>query len=438
MITDVFFIPYKDDLKIVYAPLRRMVFTANQMAVNGIRTYLESDGTRCPSTAIKEQMDRLMQKPSQLIPPCPNIDDRFTRLTVLPTFQCNFHCSYCFSAEGRAKQSLSTSTICRALDFCVDRALARHRKDTYIGFTGGGEPLMAWPTVREVLVYAQTLAQQKGIPIKSSLTTNGSLLTQDILVPLISFQTHLMLSFDILPDVQNSQRGHFDLVHKNLSALAAHNYPAGIRATITPASVSRMIEMVEAVHTHYPTVNTVHLEPVTDPNLPEGFYTTFLDAFDKIHPLAQSYGLCVDYSVTLSAQHLSNRFCKGEFCLTPYGTCIICHRAATPSETINSLACFGSVHDKEGVRLDWHKAHLLLDNGAATQDRCRNCFAKYQCAGGCFYQNNTLPAHQQASLCDFYREGLRRKLQAIIENQALATSGQESSGSVKDTPETCL
>ena len=86
---------------------------------------------------------------------------------------CNLSCSYCFAAQGRfhgERGLMSLETGKRALDFLVENS--GDRVNLEVDFFGG-EPLMNWDVVKQLVEYARGVEKERGKNFCFTLTTNG-------------------------------------------------------------------------------------------------------------------------------------------------------------------------------------------------------------------------------------------------------------------------
>ena len=86
---------------------------------------------------------------------------------------CNLACKYCFAEEGeyhgrRAMMSFEVGK--KALDFLV--ANSGNRVNLEVDFFGG-EPLMNWDVVKQLVEYARSMEKERGKNFCFTLTTNG-------------------------------------------------------------------------------------------------------------------------------------------------------------------------------------------------------------------------------------------------------------------------
>ena len=101
---------------------------------------------------------------------------------------CNLNCSYCFASQGkyhgdRALMSLDVGK--RALDFLIENS--GPRRNLEVDFFGG-EPLMNWDVVKQLVGYARKREKEAGKNFRFTLTTNGMLIDDDV----IDFSNHEM------------------------------------------------------------------------------------------------------------------------------------------------------------------------------------------------------------------------------------------------------
>ena len=94
---------------------------------------------------------------------------------------CNLNCSYCFASQGnyhgeRALMSFEVGK--RALDFLVENSGTRRNLE--VDFFGG-EPLMNFDVVKQLVAYARSIEKEKGKNFRFTLTTNGVLIDDDVI-----------------------------------------------------------------------------------------------------------------------------------------------------------------------------------------------------------------------------------------------------------------
>lgn len=120
-------------------------------------------------------------------------------LTVLPTFDCNLRCWYCYE-QHKAHSNMTPETLQRVIRL-IDKLTADSRlKYLHLGFFGG-EPLLpfkkvVWPLLQE----ASRLCAERGVKLLLQFTTNGVLLTDEVIEKLLSLpqegKPHMQITLD--------------------------------------------------------------------------------------------------------------------------------------------------------------------------------------------------------------------------------------------------
>ncbi len=413
MIDNTYKVVYDTDTYIVYSPLRSAAFMANQRAMEEIVSHMTSSKVMPVSEKSLQAISWLEAKPViDTLKWFPNIS-RFCDLVILPNFKCNFHCSYCYSAMGRSNKEITYESIKSAIDYCIEKAQEIKRKYIRITFLGGGEPLLSWELVQQCMKYIKNRSNECHIKIKIGITTNGSLITSTIIDILKSYNCSVNISFDILPEIQNQQRGQFKKVHTNILLLNNKGISPSLRSTITKQNVHLMEQMVEFVHSHYPHVRKLHFEPVTDEETTISFYNDFISNFFQAKHKCHQYEIELICSISKSFENMRMRFCSGELCLTPNAHFTICHRASSPNESLYESSEYGWIENGK-VKLDMDKASQLISQTSILNPRCQNCFARWHCGGGCYFQQEMFTEKQKISYCHFVRSFIKLLLFEFI------------------------
>jgi sulfatase maturation enzyme AslB (radical SAM superfamily) len=126
-------------------------------------------------------------------------------IALILTDECNFECSYCYQRKGR--QRLDFLTLARAIDFFHPF----FGRECVVSFYGG-EPLLAFDLIHRAVELVRGLRPRDRRKIRFSLTTNGSLLNDEILEFLSQHGFSLMLSFDGLAQDISRRKGSFDFL----------------------------------------------------------------------------------------------------------------------------------------------------------------------------------------------------------------------------------
>ena len=255
----------RNDLFLLYAPLAGNMLLASADEVEAIEAAVaRRAGGDCGTGE-----DELSDIADALVadPPMPDKSSKvtdpadFLRMYILPNYICNFSCSYCFSAKGRSNKSLRKEHLKAALDYfvCPARTESRRLALTYLG---GGEPTLSWELLRFGLDYAGQLAGVHGFELLTTVVTNGSRITPEMVDVFSRHRVRVRVSFEILEDIQRKQRGSYEAVCRGLDLLSQCSVKPMVRSMITPDNVRLMPQMIETLHHRFPYVNEVLFDPI--------------------------------------------------------------------------------------------------------------------------------------------------------------------------------
>ena len=94
---------------------------------------------------------------------------------------CNLNCAYCFASQGKyngERALMSFEVGKQALDFLIENSGTRRNLE--VDFFGG-EPLMNFQVVKDLVAYARSIEKEKGKNFRFTLTTNGVLVDDDVI-----------------------------------------------------------------------------------------------------------------------------------------------------------------------------------------------------------------------------------------------------------------
>lgn len=405
----------------VYAPLKNKFFLALPAQVDDLEAQL-----------VTGNPGELLTELTKVVPwDSPEVSvESFCTLHLLLNEKCNFHCKYCYSAEGRSSAELTMDQIEPMLDYFLS-GNRKAVKDRTVMFMGGGEPMLSWPLVQAATLYAEQVAKEQRINLHLSLTTNGSILNEQMLVFLKEHQFTLQISFEILPDVQRKQRGNYERVAENierLTSLGINNY---VRSTITEENVDRIPEMVDYCHENFPLVKKMSCQQVVDPTyfitteVVDDFFSRYFKSYHEGMKRAEQYGI----TLRSSSSHLLNyskreRFCFNLVCLTPYGTLTLCPDVSSPSEADYKASVIGELK-ANGIAFNQEAFSRLTFGSIHTIDKCRQCYARWNCGSGCPSSRRVYKPEIFDAICNYYRKMLCQSLMEELANKHKAATGND-------------
>lgn len=360
----------------------------------------------------------------------PNSPHKMFQIDILCNYTCNFKCIYCYSAAGRSSTQAKFEDIKAVIDylFCSGK---KQTNPYIINFSGGGEPLLSFPLIKRTVSYIQEVTTDTNYQYSLGIVTNGSLLTEEIALYLKKNVIDVAVSFEILKDLQNKERGSYEIVSQNIDMLNRLEVPFGIRTTFTPESVKRMTEMIEELHSRYPYLRKVVYDTVLAPSLfptpkdLETYYDNFINGFYEAKALGAKYDILVQSIAVEMMQMVRDRTCQGKIVLTPSGTISSCARVSSPKETLYNEHIYGEVKDGKLILDEKRFSDIMNECNIYSQEICHNCYAKWNCGGGCRLFNQSFSEDYQTVRCNFVRKALQKEaLQTLSKRYQVATGGK--------------
>lgn len=400
---DIFVYPV-DGAYLVYAPLSGCAALCDADELTMMEGMLAAGDTNDNLAALLERSQPVLD---------PQDADKVSEMTILLNQVCNFSCSYCYSARGRDKSVLDKMLLLRAIDMFVDSSRGNTLSLT---FSGGGDPMLSFDLLAEAVKHARLLAQQRGITLDIGVVTNGSLLSDEKIIFLRENRLQLVVSCDILPDVHNVQRSHYDVVATTIDHLCDEGLTVGLRCTITPLNVSRMEEMVDVLHTRFPRVRSAAFEVVLNPSLfsdvhtMRGFYREFAENIFTAIDHGRELGVEIGNTVINNVSVCKTRACLGKLVLTPHGSFTACSRIASPTDTYYNDFVFGNFSPQDVIHINHDRYDAIMQSAHSHLSECNSCIAKYHCSGGCLLARKMLNLDQMHAYCEFNREIVIRKI----------------------------
>lgn len=155
------------------------------------------------------------------------------------TNRCNLACPYCFHNQSPVDMDFDTAD--KAIRFLLANAAQRQAKAGVTFF--GGEPLLCFDSIIKPLVL------KYGDILGWSITTNGMLLTKEVVDFCFDHKISILLSLDGGKIIQDAQRptqdgtSSFDMIAKNIPYLLYRSPDTILRATVTRFSLNHLDEI---------------------------------------------------------------------------------------------------------------------------------------------------------------------------------------------------
>ncbi len=310
---------------------------------------------------------------------------------------CNLNCDYCFASQGKyhgERALMSFEVGKRALDFLVENS--GNRRNLEVDFFGG-EPLMNWEVVKQLVLYARSIEKEKGKNFRFTLTTNGLLIDDDV-IDFSNEQMHnVVLSLDGRKEIHDSVRvdyngkGSFDTIVPKFQKFVKERGDKEyyMRGTFTHANPDFLKDIEVMLDLGF---DKISMEPVvcapedksalTEEDKPIIFEQYELLAKKMLEREEEGKGFTFyHYMIDLKGgpcvyKRISGCGSGTEYmAVTPWGDLYPCHQFVGDEKFK-----LGDIF--EGVT-NTQKVDEFKSCNAYSRPDCRDCWAKLYCSGGC-------------------------------------------------------
>ena len=310
---------------------------------------------------------------------------------------CNLNCSYCFASQGKyhGDRALMTFEVGKqAFDFLI--ANSGTRKNLEVDFFGG-EPLMNFEVVKQLVAYARSIEKEKGKNFRFTLTTHGVLLDDDVTDFLNREMNNVVLSLDGRKEVHDHFRrdyagnGSYDRIVPNFQRFVEKRGGKGyyVRGTYTHENTDFTNDILHMADLGF---RELSMEPVVCPPgdpyaLTEDDLPVLMEQYEKLslemlrrekkgegftfyhYMLDLKNGPCIYKRITGCGSGTEY------MAVTPWGELFPCHQfVGDPKYSLGNI--WDGVTNK-AVQDEFRHCN------AYARKECKDCWARLYCSGGC-------------------------------------------------------
>lgn len=323
-----------------------------------------------------------------------------TNLCLNMSQECNLACRYCYGDEGTyggGSLRMDTEIAEKCVEFIMKYS-GNNKRVNLIFF--GGEPLLNFDTIIHTIDYAKIMESQSNKKVRFSMTTNGTLLTEDKLRYLMEKDVGIQISIDGPKSFHDSIRplkgdgSSYDQIIPNIKRLI-ENRPGKVTAR---ATITREFLDLEQIITHLFSIGfgNVHVAPCTGNEGPlylttkdyrkltkqyEDYTDIFIDKFknNEFH----SFSNLIKYvRLTMSSKSPKLYACgafRSYLGASSDGELYPCHRFVGHDE-------FHLGNVDGGLKSEMQKK-FLRNAWIENMPKCKKCWARYLCGGSCYHDS---------------------------------------------------
>jgi uncharacterized protein len=409
------------------------------LVVDGSRLYdLDEFGFQALRAAVDNGAGPAAVAALGLRRPAPSINDEpptappIHALSLAIAQKCNLGCTYCYAREGAFGGTAKNMALEVALK-SVDLLLAGKKAGERVNLAFmGGEPLVNRAVLRETVRYAVREAEELGVVLGFSITTNGTLLTES---DADFFEAHgfaVTVSLDGPANLHDrlrpfkGGRGSFETIRRAVAPLLERQrrMQVSARVTVTPEheDLLRILDEFVAMRFHSVGFSPMLNAPSGRGEMTHEDLTRMLDgmvacgmAFERRTIAGERYPFTNMLQALREIHRGTHRpypcgAGAGYLGVSATGDLAACHRFVD-----DPRGAFGTLED--GVDRA-RQATWLRDRHVHRQSPCNSCWARYLCGGGCHHEI----IDRERRACDYIRGWLHYCLGAYARLSAVKPS----------------
>ncbi|MCB2288979.1 thioether cross-link-forming SCIFF peptide maturase [Clostridium sp. CS001] len=315
---------------------------------------------------------------------------------------CNLRCKYCFADEGEyhgARKVMSAEVGKKAIDFVIEKSGPRKNIEVDLF---GGEPLMAFDTIKEIVEYAKVQEKLHKKLIRFTMTTNATLLNDEIMKYMDENMGNIVLSIDGRKSVNDKVRtrvdgsGSYDRILPNIQKMVNMRDKSKayyVRGTFTRENTDFYKDVKHMADLGF---KEISIEPVVLPNehelsLREEDLPVIFEQYDKLyadmlqrHKDGNEFKF-YHFNIDLQGgpcvyKRISGCGAGHEYvAITPDGDIYPCHQFVGNEDFLIG-DIYNGINNEKMVQ-EFKTAHIY------NKPKCNDCWAKFYCSGGCQANN---------------------------------------------------
>ena len=354
---------------------------------------------------------------------------------------CNLRCKYCFASTGDFgtghRMTMDFETAKRAIDFVI--AKSGHRRNIEVDFFGG-EPLMNWDVVKQLVEYARSVEKERGKNFRFTLTTNGMLIDDDVIDFANREMSNVVLSLDGRKEIHDRLRvdyagnGSYERIvpkfQKLVEARGNKNYY--MRGTFTHANPDFTKDLFHMADLGF---TELSMEPVVcAPEDPAALTAEDLEIVkDQYELLAKDMLRREKEGKPITFYHYMLDLTGGPciykrisgcgsgteyMAVTPWGDLYPCHQFV--GEEAYKLGDIWNGVTNTALREEFRSCN------AYARPECNDCWARFYCSGGCaanaFHATGSIRGVYEAG-CELFRKRIECAIMMKVAEDSAKANG---------------
>lgn len=346
-------------------------------------------------------------------------------VSIAPTMRCNFACAYCFEGTNKVFPTMNEEVEAALVKFLI----LNSKNGVTINWFGG-EPLLAW---ERILSICRQL-EERNVEFRSSIVTNGSLLTPDKLPQFTAIHpTFIQISMDGVGPTHDARRSFkngkpsFDIIMGNIDHLLSEtDIPLVIQVAVDHTNETAFDELLEELNHRYPEfvktrriqIGCNHVQDRTRFDKNKICYThadLFHEQMASLHTRENNARTPRLPGMSLPCMYRS----ANTYAIDSAGYIYRCiEHLGDPTRHVGSL--------KEGKISLTALAQTTFAEDPFEDEACRRCNVLPICGGGCPLDRIAAKRGEGGSPCSYYKKYLPELLPALYERHYVKRKKKEA------------
>jgi uncharacterized protein len=310
----------------------------------------------------------------------------FSTIGLIPTFDCNLRCIYCYARGGDSKEVLLFTIATDAIKYIFEKEKNDSLK---IDLVGGGEPLLYIDLVRDIVDYAKSLFKNVEVHVVTNTTFGKKTLDW-----ITKNNVLVRVSYDgVMQEKQRpfwNGRSSKQIVTSNINKLVDSKIPLMVQCIVTSDGVNTLRKtMTELINMG---VKTVKFEAArstdvsrkanwVEPN-PVIFAKALLDVIEFASEQDKDIKIDTGYFSIPNEGNYCGIFRHNRM-ITPTGLITSCLEVSRPTDPYSDKIIYGEVSQGKIVfDPDKHQGLSKIDISKQIGG-CISCNLQMICRGGC-------------------------------------------------------
>jgi len=233
--------------------------------------------------------------------------------TIFPTTGCNARCVYCYE-EGYTVKTMTTDTANRLVDYICE---TRYNSTVKLRWFGG-EPLAN----AKIISHICSSLQERGVPYKSSMVTNASLLTKELaheakeLWHLEKVQVSLdgsKADYTIRKNYYNPEKHNYDVVMKAIHYFADEGIKVNMRVNVDFDNIADIPDFLREIKAEFGDMENIsmYIAPLFQVKHSERCLELYKEIF-RLTDLQKKIGIPANLNADHKAVRLRMNYCMAD------------------------------------------------------------------------------------------------------------------------------